>query len=153
HDRGKVEAKAVNVHVGNPEAQAVEDQLAHGGMVAVDRVAAASEVEVVTIAVEQVIELIIQAAKVTGPTLGIALAGVIEDDVEKGLDAGGMEGPHHVAKLVDLPVVGAAGGIGGLGGPKGNAIVAPEIPQLLAGEWVGKRAIVLIELVNWQELD
>ena len=46
-----------------------------------------------------------------------------------------------------------AGGVGGLGGGEGDAVVAPEIPQLLAGQRVGERAIVLVELVDRQQLD
>ena len=46
-----------------------------------------------------------------------------------------------------------AGGVGGLGGGEGDAVVAPEVAQLLAGERVGERAVALVELVDRQQLD
>ena len=44
-------------------------------------------------------------------------------------------------------------GIGGLGGGEGDAVVAPEVPQLLARDRIGERAIVLVEFVHRQQLD
>ena len=43
---------------------------------------------------------------------------------------------------IDLAVLGAAGGVGGLRGGEGDAVVAPEIPQPLAGRRVDEGAIV-----------
>ena len=45
-DAGQVEAEAVDVHVADPVAQAGHDQVADDRMVAIDRVAAAGEVQI-----------------------------------------------------------------------------------------------------------
>ena len=44
---GKVEAEAVDVHLDDPVAQAVHDELQHARVLHVERVAAAGEVHVV----------------------------------------------------------------------------------------------------------
>ena len=128
-------------------------QLAHDRVVAVDRVAAAGEVEVAPVRAEHVIELVVEAAEGIGPAAVVAFAGVVEDDVEDDLDAGRVEGPDHLAELVDLAVLGAGGGVGGLGGGEGDAVVAPEIAQPLAGVGIDERAIALVELVDRQQFD
>ena len=87
-DRGEVEAQAVDVHLRHPEAQAVENQFADDGMVAIDGVAAAGEVEVIAVRPEHVIKLIVQAAKGIGSAAVVAFAGVVEDDIENDFDAG-----------------------------------------------------------------
>ena len=53
----------------------------------------------------------------------------------------------------DLAVLRAAGGVGRLRGGEGDAVVAPEVAQLLAGQRVDERAVVLVELVDRQQLD
>ena len=54
-----------------------------------------------------------------------------------------------------LPVAGVLGGcgVGRLGRGEGDAVVAPEVAQLLAGQRVDERAVVLVELVDRQQLD
>ncbi len=60
-DRGEVEAEAVDVVVGRPVAQAVEHQVAHDRVVAVQRVAGAAEVVVVALRREHVVGLVVDA--------------------------------------------------------------------------------------------
>ena len=43
--------------------------------------------------------------------------------------------------------------VGRLGRREGDRVVAPEVPQLLAGQRVDERAVVLVELVDRQQLD
>ena len=71
--------------------------------------------------------------KLVGAAAVVALAGVVEDDVEDDLDAGGVERADHLAELVDLAVLGDGGGVGRLRGGEGDAVVAPEVAQRLAG--------------------
>ena len=81
---------------------------------------------------EHVVELVVEAAEGIGSAAVVPFAGVVEDDVEDDLDAGLVEGADHVAELVDLAVLLAAGGVGGLGRGEGDAVVAPEVPQPFA---------------------
>src|SRR3712207_7437152 len=53
-------------------------------------------------------------------------AGVVEHHVEDDLQAGGVEGPDHVAEFVHLPVVRAGLGVRRLRGGEGDTVVPPE---------------------------
>src|SRR5262249_372804 len=137
-DGRQVKAQPIDVHFRYPEAQTGHDQVAHDRVVAVDRVAAAGKVEVMPIAAEQIIQLVIQAPEGIGAAGVVSLAGVVEDDVEDDLHAGRVKSAQHVAKFVDLPIFLAAAGVGGFGGGKSDAVVAPEVFQALARERVGE---------------
>src|SRR5262249_10478321 len=102
---------------------------------------------------DQVIDRVVERAEAVGATELGAFAGVIEDVSENDLDAGGVEGANHLAKLDDLVVLDGARGIRGLRRRESDAVVAPEIPQPLAGQRIRERAIVLVELVHRQQLD
>ena len=67
---------------------------------------------------------------------------------------GRVEGLDHVAELVRAGRArSAGGGVGRLRGGEGDRVVAPEVRQLLAGQRVDERAVVLVELVDRQQLD
>ena len=88
-DRRQVEAEAVDVHLGHPVAQAVEDELADDRVVAVQRVAAAGEVVVeLGLGREHVIDVVVQPLEADRRAVVVPLAGVVEDDVEDDLDVG-----------------------------------------------------------------
>ena len=153
HDGGQVEAQAVRVHVGHPEAQAVHQQLADDGVVAIDGVAAPGKVQITAVRPDHVVEEVVQAAEGVGAAAVVPLAGVVEDDVEIHLDAGRVEGPHRLAELDELAVLRARAGVGRLGRPEGDAVVAPQVAVLLAVGRVDEGTIRLVELVNRQQLD
>ena len=93
-DRGEVEAEAVDVHLGHPVAQRGQDLVAHHRVVAVERVAAARVVEVPPrLRVEEVVGRVVEAAPAEGGAPLVALAGVVEDDVEDHLEARLVEAP------------------------------------------------------------
>src|SRR5262249_58752294 len=96
-NRGQIEAQAVDVHLRDPETKTGEDLISDNGMIAVDRVAAAGEVEVLAVRAEHVINLIVQPAEGIGAAAVVPLAGMIEDDIENDLDARFMKCPDHFA--------------------------------------------------------
>ena len=100
---GQVEAQPIDVHVRDPVAQAGEHEVADDGVVAVNGVAAAGEIEVGAGGPEEVVELVIEAPEGIGSASVVPLAGVVEDDVENHLDAGLVEDPDHFAEFHDLP--------------------------------------------------
>ena len=91
--RGEVEAEAVDVHLRDPVAQAVHDQLQHARMQHVQRVAAAGVVHVVARVVvhEPVVRGVVDAAEGQRRTEVVAFGGVVVDDVEDHLDAGRVQ--------------------------------------------------------------
>ncbi len=62
-DRCEVEAEPVDVHDRDPVAQAVEDEIAHDGVVAVYRVAAAGVVRVFAVFLEDVVDHVVEPAE------------------------------------------------------------------------------------------
>ena len=102
--RGEVEAEPVDVHLGDPVAQRVHDEPQRAEVGGVDGVAAAGDVPVgVAHRARALVE-----ADVVEPAEGVrrpvrpALGGVVVDDVEDHLDAGGVEVLHHLLELGDL---------------------------------------------------
>ncbi len=90
-DGGQVEAKAVDVHLHDPEPEAVENEVAHQGMVAVEGVAAAGVVAVIApVVVQHVVDRVVEAAEAERRPHVVALGGVVVDHVEDDLDAGAV---------------------------------------------------------------
>ena len=88
HDGGEVEAEPVDVHLHDPVDETVDDKLAHHGVVAVDRVAAARIVLVgAPVLFEHVVDRVVEAPERYGRSELVALGRVVEDDVEDDLDA------------------------------------------------------------------
>ncbi len=115
-DRGEVKAKAVNVHLHDPEAQGVQDQFPHYWMVAVHGIAAAGKVQVpVGGMVKQIVDTVVNTAETAGCAIIASLAGVVEDHVEDDLNPRLMQGEHHGLEFIDV-----SGGIGGIAGLEGK---------------------------------
>ena len=100
---GQVEAEAVDVHLQHPVAQAVHDELQDARVLHVERVAAAGEVHVVARVLRR--QPVVarrcrrRACDSVGPSW-LPSAGVVVDDVEDHLDAGGVQRPDHHLELV-----------------------------------------------------
>ena len=88
--RREVEAEAVDVHLEDPVAQAVHDQLQHVRVPHVQRVAGAGVVHVVPPVVgdQPVVRRVVDALERQRRAQVVALGGVVVDDVEDHLDAG-----------------------------------------------------------------
>ena len=82
-----------------------------------------------------------------GPEV-VAFGGVVVDDVEDDLEAGGVQGLDHRLELVDLAAARARRAVVAVGGQEADAVVAPVVAQAPLEE-VG----ILDELVDGQQLD
>ena len=103
-DRREIEAKAVDVHLGHPVAQAVLNQTPHDRLVRVQGVAAPGIVGVLRfVLLEDVIELVGQAAIAQRGSISAVLRCVVEDDVEDDFESRAMERFDHVPKFVKHP--------------------------------------------------
>ena len=102
--RGQVEPEAVDVHLGDPVAQRVHDQLQRVRVADVEAVAGAGVVHVVALVVvdQPVVGGVVDAAHRQRRAHVVALGGVVVDDVEDDLDAGLVQGPHHRLELLHL---------------------------------------------------
>ena len=150
---GEVEAKPIDVHVADPVAEAGHDEVADDGMVAVDGVADAGEVEVPAAIVEEVVEFVVEAAEGVGAAAIVAFTRVVEDDVENDFEPGSVEGLHHIAELVNLAVVLGRSGQRRLRCGERDRVVTPEVGVFLAAVRVEERAIAFVPLEDGHQFD
>jgi hypothetical protein len=104
--RREVEAEAVDVHLGDPVAQRVHQQLQHARVLHVQRVAAAGEVHVVARRAgrQAVVGGVVDAAEGQRRPPLVALGGVVVDHVEDDLEPGGVQRRTIVLNSATLPV-------------------------------------------------
>ncbi len=147
---GEVEAEAVDVHLGDPVAQRVHDQLQRVRVPHVERVAGAGVVHVVPLVVldHPVVGLVVDALHAQRRTEVVALRGVVVDHVEDHLDAGRVQGLDHRLELLHLLAELTGGGVVGVRGEEAEGVVAPVVAQAL----VEQRGVV-DELVHRHQLD
>ena len=100
----EVEAEAVDVHLGDPVAQRVHDELEHVRVAHEEAVAGARGVVVVVLGVvdEPVVRGVVDAPEAQRRPELVALGGVVVDDVEDDLDVGLVQRLDHRLELGDL---------------------------------------------------
>ena len=152
-DGCQVEAEAVDVVVGDPVPQALDNHVAHVGVVAVQRVAASAEVEVRAVGRQHVVGLVVDAPVRDVRSALVALGGVVEHHVEHHLDAVAVQLLHHVLQLVHLHGEASRRGVGGLGCEESDVAVAPQVVERMAVDGRGAVVLELVELVYGHQLD
>src|SRR6185503_17993168 len=104
HDRGQLQPETVHMELDRTVPQAVPDERAGDRLVAYERVPGAAEVVVVAVPGEQVVGGVVQTAEGERRAAVVALAGVVEDDVQDDLDAGPVQRLHQLLELPDRAV-------------------------------------------------
>ena len=130
----QVKTKAVHVHVLNPVAQAVQHKLHHARVRHVQRIAATREVLAVLRRVRRMAipTAAVQAAPTDRGPVFIALGRVVVDHVKNDLDALGVQGSHHLAKLVTRGLPGGRSGIAWVRAEKAQGVVTPMVNKAVA---------------------
>ena len=146
-DRGEIEAEAVHMHLGDPVAEAVQNEAADDGMVGIEGVAGAAVVGVAgAVGVEDVVGVVLQAAEAERRSALVALGGVVEDNVEDDFQGRPVQRLNHVPELVERPERVLARAIGRVRREERDRRVAPIID-------LARRGILRIELKDGQQLD
>jgi hypothetical protein len=148
--RREIEPEAVDVHLGDPVAKAVHQQLEHLRVPHVEAVAGARGVEVVhrIVGHEAVVGEVVDAAEAERRPFVVALGGVVVDDVEDHLDARRVQRPHHVLELLHLPAATALARVLVVRREEADRVVAPVVPQAAR-----EQMPVVHEFVHRHELD
>ena len=91
------------MHFLDPVAHAIDDEIARSRVSDGNGVAGAGAIGVATQvgAVEPIVSGVVQAAQTQRRSVFVAFHGVIENNVEDHLDAGGVQRLHHGAKFGD----------------------------------------------------
>ena len=99
----QIEAEAVDMHLGDPVAQRIHNQLQRVWVAHIQGVTGAGVVHVVlAIAFDQaVVGLVVDASEADGWAHVVALGGVVVDHVEDDLNAGIVKCAHHALELAD----------------------------------------------------
>ena len=141
----EIEAEAVDMEGGDPVAQGIHHHLQDARRREVQRVAGAGVVDAVARIVgnQAVVARIVEAAERQRRAQLAALGGVVVDDVEDDLEAGGMQAADGDAHLVE----GVVGEIARLGREEADGVVAPVVAQALL-----QQGAVLHEGVDRQQL-
>ena len=102
HKNGsQIEPESVNVHVRDPVAETVENHPTHDRLVGIERAPSAGVIRIAgSVAIENVVGLILQAAKAERRAGVIALRGMIEDHVQDHFDTCAVQGLYHIAEFV-----------------------------------------------------
>ena len=149
----QIEAKAIHVHGPHPVLQAIDDEARHQGVVGVEGIAAAGEVQIATLvdAVEQVKGLVAKALEIEDRPIGPALSRVIEDHVQNDADARPMQGLDHVPEFIAMGPGLGADAIARVRGIEAVGAVAPKIAQAQIPHALGY--ILVIEGHDRHQLD
>ena len=148
--RGEVEAEAVDVHLGDPVAQRVHEQLQRVRMPDVEAVAGAGVVHVVALVVldDPVVRRVVDALEAERRTEVVPLRRVVVDDVEDHLDPRAVHRLDHRLELLHLLAELAGGGVVGVRCEEREGVVAPVVAQPFV-----EQGAVLDELVHGHQLD
>ena len=148
--RGEVEAETVDVHLRDPIAQRIHDELQRVRVTDVEGVTGAGVVHVVRLVAldDAVIRLVVDTAESDGGAQVVALGGVVVDHIEDDLEACGVKAAHHGLKLGDDFARLIRHGVVRLGREETKGVVAPVVAQADSAQ-----TIILEELVDWHELD
>ena len=130
-----------------------EDEFADHRVVAVERVAAATEVLVTALRREQVPGPVVQAAERERRPILAPLRRVVEDDVENDLDAVFVQLLDERLEFIDLHAGPSAGRVSRFRGTERQRVVAPVVEEPLPRSRVPPIDLALVELEDGHQLD
>ena len=147
---GEVEAEAVDVHLRDPIAQRIHDELQDLRGTHQEGVARARRIEVVlTVPVDKaVVRGVVDAAERQGRSHVVALGRVVVDDIEDDLDVGSVQRLDHCLELRDLRARFLRRRVAIVRGKITDRVVAPVVRQPLR-----LQGRVVRELLDRHELD
>jgi hypothetical protein len=126
----QVEAETVDVHLGDPVAQAVGDELQGPRVAEIERVPGSGHVVgAPRIVGEVVVGGVVQAAERQGRAQLVAFGGVVVDDVEEDRDPGAVQRRHHRLEFLHDAGRVAGGGQPRVGGEKAEGVVPPVVGE------------------------
>src|SRR5258706_15471629 len=100
---GKIESEAVHVHLQNPVAQTIHDQLQNPRMLHVERVSGTRIVHVKTLIVgqEAIVSAVVDTLERERWAKMIAFCSVVVDDIQNHFEARRMQSLDHGLELTD----------------------------------------------------
>ena len=115
--------------VGDPVAEAVQNDRLHHGMIAVERVAAAAEVVVVSVRRQHVVDVVVETLEGDHGSVLVAFCRVIENDIEEALDPVPVQFADQFLQLIAVLGRFVAHRVAGVRREEADRIVSPVIEQ------------------------
>ena len=137
--------------LGGPVAQAVDDKFPHRRIVAVHRVSAARVVREISLLIEDIPSLVVDAPERKNRSVCAAFRRMVEDDIEHDLDALPVECPHHFLHFGDLHALGSGRRVTRLRSEKTHRAVAPVVAQRFAVRRIRAEIFRLVEFKDRHE--
>ncbi len=137
--------------LGHPVPETVHDIADDHRVIAVEGIAAAAEIVVLSARGEHIVDAVVHALEAHEGTFAVSLRRVVEHDVQDDLDLALLEQLDQFLELGPLLVIFDRGCIGCIGGKKSHRIIAPVFQKPLSV--VGAGIDGLIELKYRHELD
>ena len=150
---GKIEAEAVDMVFRRPVAEAVDNEFANGGVVAVNGVSAARVVCEGALLVENIPGFVIDAAEGEDGSISTAFGRVIKNDIQHDLDARLVEGGDHFLHFPHGEAFAGPGGVAGFRSEEADRAIPPVIAERVAGDRICAMVFRLIEFKNRHEFD
>src|SRR3989344_4151416 len=143
-NRGEIESKPVDVHLLDPVAKAVEDELRYSRVVGVKSVAAPGKIAIPAPFIDHVIGGVVDPPKACVAIFFFPLSCVVVDDIEENLNPIFVELSYHRFKFED----GRCFGVSSHGGEIVKRIVAPIVWKVFARFGIDIFGMSFIELEN-----
>ena len=122
--RREIETKSIHMHLRNPVAQGIHEQLEGARMLHVQRVAGAGVIHVIAAIV---LDEAVVAAETQHGAQVIPLTGMIVNDIENNLETRRVQRLDHLLEFAHLPTGVATAGICRVGRKVADGVVAPII--------------------------
>lgn len=153
-DCREIEAETVHMHLDEPVAQAFDDEMFHGRVVAVHRVAAAGVIRVFAALFEHVIDGVVEALERDGRPVLSAFAAVVEDDIEDDFDLSLVKCTHHLSEFGDDCAGRAVECVALMRREETERGVSPVIPVDRVRDRIDeRRGLEFVELCDGQQFD
>ena len=128
-DRCFIEAEAIHMHLFDPVFQTVRNQLYRNRMVALECIAAATIINIIlfVIAIEHIIDTVVDALETDRGAEMIALTGMIKDHIQDHLYPRFMQSLHHISEILHVAPLFMRKTIRGVWGKVTDRVVSPEV--------------------------
>lgn len=121
------------MHFDDPVSEALDDEVLHGGMIAIHGIAASRVIGVFSLGLQHVIDGVVESAECNSRSQFGALAAVVKDDVEDDFDLGFVKRFDHLSEFFDGGAGGLIGGVALEGAEETDRRIAPIVGEVFSG--------------------
>ena len=141
-DAGKVETEAIYTVVDRPVTKTFQDHLTYDRMIAVQRIAAAAEIVIISFRCEHIINLVVKTFETEGFSQFISFGSMVEYDIEDNFDPVLMKITDQFLQFSSFTVMFRLGSVAGIRGKEIDGIISPVFKKAFAVYGAGVHILV-----------